>query len=272
MRRFLYKIYWRLEARIVPGLRSSQFEYAETLETLLAPGCTWLEVGCGRRPMPEWMPKQQARALALAGRVFGIDQDLKSLKDHTAYPGVAVASGYQMPFPAGHFDVLSANMVVEHIEQPERLLAEVRRLLKPHGRFIFHTPNHKSIPIRMATLFPQSLKEIIIRILENRKSEDVFPTFYRLNSRATVEKAAENAGMRVVKLAFVNSSAMTAVLVPACIVELLWLRRIAQPGFEHWRTNIIGVLEPDPDYHSDQLPHGRGSVLETQHGTTSVSE
>jgi hypothetical protein len=28
---------------------------------------------------------------------------------------------------------------------------------------------------------------------------------------------------------------------------LLWLRLISRPGFENWRTNLVGVLEVKPE-------------------------
>lgn len=44
------------------------------------------------------------------------------------------ASAYELPFEAGRFDHVLVRDVIHHMEQPERALAEVRRVLAPGGR------------------------------------------------------------------------------------------------------------------------------------------
>ncbi len=43
-------------------------------------------------------------------------------------------------FPDDHFDFITALAVIEHIAEPEPLVAEVSRCLKPGGRFVLTTP------------------------------------------------------------------------------------------------------------------------------------
>lgn len=47
-------------------------------------------------------------------------------------------------FPAAHFEVVVMHHVIEHIEDPERTLAEVERILKPGGHLIMATPDFDS--------------------------------------------------------------------------------------------------------------------------------
>jgi hypothetical protein len=89
-------------------------------------------------------------------------------------------------------------------------------------------------------------------VLENRKAEDVFPTHYRFNSGEDIRRLAERHGFRVVALRFLNTTAVTAALGPFAIPELFWLRFVAKPGFEAWRTNLIGVLEVAPEKSGSQ--------------------
>ena len=42
-----------------------------------------------------------------------------------------------LPFPSGSFDAVVACLVFEHIEAVDEALAEVGRVLKPGGRFLF---------------------------------------------------------------------------------------------------------------------------------------
>jgi SAM-dependent methyltransferase len=247
MRALLLRIYWWLEKRIAPGTRYSQYEYTETFRAEILERSDWLDIGCGRRPLPSWMATEQAEILSHASRKVGFDLDLDSLRDHSAYPDKVLASTYAIPFARGSFDLATANMVVEHVDDPACMLDEIRSVLRPSGRFAFHTPNSASWLIRLASLAPDGLKKLLARVLENRKAEDVFPTRYRFNRKGDIQRLAETHGFRVVTLKFVNTTAFTAQLGPFAIPELFWLRLISRPGFENWRTNLVGVLEVKPD-------------------------
>ena len=44
--------------------------------------------------------------------------------------------GVTIPFPDQHFDVVFSRQVFEHVRQPEKLLQEIHRVLRPGGSFI----------------------------------------------------------------------------------------------------------------------------------------
>lgn len=46
-----------------------------------------------------------------------------------------------IPYPDDSFDVVSAGEVIEHIYDPDRLLRETRRVLRPGGHVVLTTPN-----------------------------------------------------------------------------------------------------------------------------------
>ena len=48
-----------------------------------------------------------------------------------------------LDFPDGSFDNVSMIAVIEHLEEPKRIVEEVARVLKPGGRFIVTTPLEK---------------------------------------------------------------------------------------------------------------------------------
>lgn len=96
--------------------------------------------------------------------------------------------------------------------------------------------------MRFAALMPQSLKNLLALVLEGRAEEDVFPTHYRMNTRMDITRLATDAGLEVEQIQSVSSSAITAMLGPLAIVELLYLRWIEQPGYEDWRSNLLVIL------------------------------
>lgn len=104
---------------------------------------TVLDVGCGGGLL--------ANALAKAGHtVSGIDLSSSSLEvarsfDETKTVDYRVANGYSLPFRNETFDVVAAMDVLEHVEEPRLLISEASRVLKPNGRFFFHTFNRNWI-------------------------------------------------------------------------------------------------------------------------------
>ncbi len=71
---------------------------------------------------------------------------------------IAVADAERgLPFRDRTFDVVVATEVLEHLEKPERSLAEVRRVLRPGGRVYVTTPNVGALPYRLLGILPEGL-------------------------------------------------------------------------------------------------------------------
>src|SRR5690606_21592077 len=47
-------------------------------------------------------------------------------------------------YPDQHFDLVVIYHVIEHVQNPQKLLKEIRRILKPHGWLILGTPDFDS--------------------------------------------------------------------------------------------------------------------------------
>jgi SAM-dependent methyltransferase len=55
------------------------------------------------------------------------------------------ASGEALPFPAAVFDVVLCDNVVDHAEQPDAIVREIGRVLKPHGVLYFTVNVHHPV-------------------------------------------------------------------------------------------------------------------------------
>lgn len=75
----------------------------------------------------------------------GIDPDariIREARERGAHRFLAVASATALPFRDGFFQTVVANCVIEHIEDLDATLREIRRVLAPSGRFLFGVPSH----------------------------------------------------------------------------------------------------------------------------------
>jgi SAM-dependent methyltransferase len=70
-------------------------------------------------------------------------EPLKEASQRACYRMVLQADGARMPFPDGWFASVVSNSVLEHIPPVEKVLAEIGRVVRPGGRFVFCVPNQR---------------------------------------------------------------------------------------------------------------------------------
>jgi SAM-dependent methyltransferase len=95
-----------------------------------------LDAGCG----PGSITLGLAETVA-PGEVVGIDISERSIavaraaaeNTETRNARFEAASVYALPFDSGHFDVVFAHAVFQHLSEPAVALAELRRVLRPGG-------------------------------------------------------------------------------------------------------------------------------------------
>jgi ubiquinone/menaquinone biosynthesis C-methylase UbiE len=240
------KFYARSRDVLAPGLKSSQWAYREVLFANVTDETDWLDLGCGHQLFPKWMPgweKDQEDLSSRCKSFVGIDYDLRSLAEHRALTKKVRGNIEQLPFRDQSFDLVTANMVLEHVNNPVPLLLEVHRILKSNGSFIFHTPNSIGYATVLARLMPDFVKLKLVPFLQARPAEDVFPTHYRFNSRRKIKALASAAGFRISEIRLVEASAQGVMLGPLVVPELLWIRLLRFKSLRNLRTNLIGILE-----------------------------
>jgi SAM-dependent methyltransferase len=114
-------------------------EYTEQILPMaaahLAGATDVLDVGTG-----EGQVARVAASEVGAGRVVGVDPvwaQLSVARDRGPGPAYARATAGALPFPPAAFDAVVACLVFEHIDDADAALAEVGRVLRPGGRFLF---------------------------------------------------------------------------------------------------------------------------------------
>jgi len=192
IRRILYQIYWYFQKLITPKLRYSQYLYEDILNSYNGPEIKWLDLGCGHQILPPWRQEQEKRLVNKCKQIVGMDYDLPSLKNHESISLKVNGDISRLPFNDRFFDLVTANMVVEHLDNPATQFSEVCRVLKPGGIFIFHTPSIFGYTTILARLVPHKFKDKLIYVLQGRKEDDVFPTYYRANRYKGINTLAGN--------------------------------------------------------------------------------
>jgi ubiquinone/menaquinone biosynthesis C-methylase UbiE len=242
IRKTLYKTYWALERIMVPSLEEGNIAYEKTLEKEISPDSSWLDLGCGNHLLPSWRRKQEAELAARAERIVGIDAHGPSLLKNGAIKNLVQGDIGNLPFKDHSFDIVTCKMVFEHLADPENQLKEVFRVLKKTGKFIFHTPNSFGYSVILTKAIPDFLRRKLAYLLEGRAEENVFSTYYRVNSPAAIKRLAEGAGFKKLKVNMACSSAHLMLFPPLAFFELLWIRLLLTNRFKSLRPDIIGIL------------------------------
>jgi len=114
---------------------------------------------------------------------FGIEPDrigngtaltsIQIARRRIAEPVFAAATGEDLPFAGGSFDLVVMNQVIEHVSDQARVLAEATRVLKPGGVLYVACPNYLRFyephyKIFWLPLMPKALGKIYLGVRRRR--------------------------------------------------------------------------------------------------------
>jgi ubiquinone/menaquinone biosynthesis C-methylase UbiE len=231
-----------MRRRIVPSLGSSQDIYETVLKELVGPNLTWLDVGCGHQILPEWREDAEREIVANSGDIVGMDYEFGSLVKHRTISRLVRGDITHLPFKESTFDLVTANMVVEHLDDPVVQFSEIARILKPNGLFLFHTPNARGYFSLLRRLVPNGVASKLATLLDGRDSDDIFPVHYKANTTKKIDLLARTTGLKIAKTRMVVSEAVSQLIPPLAFFELIGIRMLMTEPLKPFRTNIIAVL------------------------------
>lgn len=121
--------------------------------------------------------------------VIGLDVDDAVRQNCSVDEAHVIDPSRSLPVEDDTADVIISDYVFEHIEDPSWTGRELTRILKPGGWICARTPNKWGMISISARLVPNSFHDTLLRYLQpQKKSVDTFPTVYRLNTRAQLER------------------------------------------------------------------------------------
>ena len=162
------------------------------IRTLLPDDAEVLDFGAGRGRFALKEPRSMRRITDIAPlcrrfAAFDVDEAVLGNNEtsdrHHAPPGAA------LPFADESFDLVYSWMVFEHVAAPAFYAAELARIVRPGGWICAGTPNRWGLVGIGARMLPNRLHGRALSVVSPRREErDIFPTTYRLNSRAAIRR------------------------------------------------------------------------------------
>ena len=170
---------------------------ARFLAAALRPETRALDAGCGRK----------TRLAGYRDRIaylVGVDIDADAGAENQALDRFVVANLCEhLPFEDAQFDLVYANFVIEHLDEPQRALCEWRRVSRQGAALILLTSNRANPALAAASILPHRLRIFLKRAGAGEVERDVIPTRYAANTPSRLARLIAEAGFTPVEVSYV---------------------------------------------------------------------
>lgn len=174
--------------------------YAALIAEHLKPQTRWLDAGTGSRILQEDMDDLENWLVQHSGMTVGMDVYVTA---HLNIRTLVRGSLYELPFADSSFDLVTCNVVMEHLEQPGKALAEISRVLVSGGAVIVNTPNLWNYGVLanavLSKILPERFRLGLVKASDSREPKDIFPVRYRANSMRRLSKLFSGCGLKLHK-------------------------------------------------------------------------
>ena len=133
-------------------------------------GAEVLDLGAGLGAMSEELLLAGAKVISLEPGGAWADLTRRRLERHAGHFRLVNAFGEAIPLPDQSVDLIVSLQVLEHVQDPSRVLAEALRVLRPGGHFYLSCENylafreaHYQLP--WLPLLPKTIGKLYLRLL-----------------------------------------------------------------------------------------------------------
>lgn len=160
-------------------------------------GSKVLDVGCGRNAAT------LAKFIGQAGTLYGVDVTEFTVDDENLILLREDASNMKS-IESCSIDVAYSRSVMEHVKNPDSMYKEIHRVLKKGGIYIFLTPSIFDYASIISYLIPNKFHPYIVKTTEGRDEIDVFPAYYKSNSKSKIMNLAKSNGFVVREFEYIG--------------------------------------------------------------------
>lgn len=201
-------------------LEFSKFKYTNTKINIL-------DDGCGDGKILENICKL-LREKGINFNAYGIDPNQTNIiKENIHYRN---GFGEELPYKSSMFDFIISQMVVEHVNDVEKYLKELRRVLTPTGLVSLAAPNNRYFPIEPHFKYPliMFLPRRIFQLIMNKLAKRNYPInlftrkslhYYLVRNRFTYVDVTSKTILRekqgIIKKIVLNTYNMTKYFLPS---------------------------------------------------------
>ena len=186
----------RLKERYFGSEEHPYRTFERKIDSLIHREGTLLDAGCGRTA------PVLAKYRGKVKRLIGVDLvEFPAPVDGIELLNTDLA---RIPVAGGSVDVVMSRSVMEHVVDPAAVYGEIARVLRPGGSFVFLTGNFWDYAAMITNVVPNRFHPWIVARTQGRAEIDVFPTAYRTNTRAAVNKWSKGAGFEVVSYEYLG--------------------------------------------------------------------
>jgi SAM-dependent methyltransferase len=185
-----------LDRHFYPAYVSEEQMFRHCLEGYLRPEAIGLDAGCGSGAF-------RYDYKSRVSRLIGCDSD-PGAKDNPNVHLAVISNLESLPFSDEYFDLIFSRYVLEHLQSPAVVFTELSRVLKPGGKLVVLTPNLHHYVAAISRRTPHWFHETVA-VLRGNRPTDVFPTFYRANSRRRLLELCKSSGLEVESYATIET-------------------------------------------------------------------
>jgi SAM-dependent methyltransferase len=225
-----------LDRRFYPDHLDEHIRFDAMVREHLSPAASVLDAGAGRGLMFPYDYREHVR------RMVGVDLD-PAVAQNPNLDEAVVAELSALPFRDGSFDLVFTKFVFEHLERPGAVMREIRRVLRPGGHLLIHTPNRWHYVSLIAALTPTPVHRWY-RARLGWERGGTFRTLYRANDSGTITRLAARTGFSVCRLELVEGKPFYLAIHPLAYRAGIAYERVVNrsPALGRFRANILGDL------------------------------
>jgi 2-polyprenyl-3-methyl-5-hydroxy-6-metoxy-1,4-benzoquinol methylase len=231
---------WRVRQKWRFQYFSPELWYEAVVDQLVNSETTWIDIGGGSAVFPG--NAKLSKTLAdRCHKLVGVDPSANIHSNPFVHQRVqAMIEDFETP---EQFDLATFRMVAEHIQQPEKVIATLRRLIKPGGKVVIYTPSRWSASAVVASMTPHQIHTAAARLLWKAKEEDVFPTAYKMNTRRQLREVFEADGFEETDFRHIADCSILQRFRWLYPLELLGCRLWTLARIPYPESNLLGVYQ-----------------------------